>query len=785
MEFSRRNFIKASGGVVALGVVGVTPFTDWIRPASAEGEKQEKIAYTFHPPNCGGRCSYKCTVRDGKLVKLEPNEWPDPNQNKCCLRGLSEIERNYSPDRLKTPLKRVGERGEGKFVAISWDEALKTVADKFTEMIEKYGGKSVLYGYSSNICYPFNSLAAMLGFQNPSQAFYGIDLGQASGMTAVMGINDTGTNEITDWVNSKMIILVGNNLLEPSLTDSAFFFEAKEKGVKMVCIDPSYSTTASKCNQWISIRPGTDSALYLGMINLILNNKWYDADYISKYTSAPFLIRQDNKAIMREGDKYLVWDKNSNSAKPSDTPGITPALEGEYTVNGVTVKTVLTGFIEHVKDYTPAWASKVTEIPEQVITDLTKEYALGGPAAIQWGVGGPDKWYNSDTTGRLGTMVAGLTGNIGRVGGGTGRATNHMTNFAHFAAFSMPPWPLPPQFKNAPAEVTSHPDYLTKPNSIKGYFFQGNTLKQYLTNMNQTIKWVKSLEFIVGVDNQHCDSINYADIVLPACSFLESEYDIAYLTADRNHVLMQQKVLEPLFESKSDFQIEKEIAKRMGLDQYLPKTPEDYNRNSINSPDPMFKGITIEGLKANKCILRLNVPNTPFVGYLDHKFGTPSGKIELYNEVFIEDNCAFPIWQEPNEAYPSNPLAKKYPLTLGTPHSRFRAHSTFSNSRWINQVLTEPIIRINPKDAQARGLKNNDYIEVFNDRGSFQCKCNIVNDIRPGMIQMPEGWWSRYFKKGDMQMVTNSNMNPRGEKLFFNKIIPYLDCLVEVKRVEG
>lgn len=181
MGISRRTFIKACGGVVALGIIDAVPFTNWIRPVSAEGGEKEKVAYTFHPPNCGGRCSFKCTVREGKLVKIEPNEWPDSNHNKICLRGLSEVERVYSPDRLKTPLKRVG------FQLIT----------------------------------PFNM---------------GTDLGTANGAFLVAGTFG-GTNEISDFVNSNMVIIIGNNLLETSLTDAAFFFEAKETGktTKLSC----------------------------------------------------------------------------------------------------------------------------------------------------------------------------------------------------------------------------------------------------------------------------------------------------------------------------------------------------------------------------------------------------------------------------------------------------------------------------------------------------------------------------------------------------------------------
>lgn len=480
-------------------------------------------------------------------------------------------------------------------------------------------------------------------------------------------------------------------------------------------------------------------------------------------------------------NKFLVWDKNSNSLQPYDTPGIYPELEGEYTANGIKVKTVLSAYIEHVKDYTPEWASKITEIPEKVIFELTKEYALGGPANIQWGMGGTDKWYHSDTMGRLATIMAGLTGNIGRVGGGVGQGTQHGTCWSMDVEFGG--WELPPEFKAADLEGKFF-EYVNKPNAVKAGVFQGNPIHQYFPDYNKAKEWFKGFEFIVAVDSHQCDTVNFADIVLPAGTCFESEYDIGYLITERNHVLLQEKVIEPLFESKSDFQIEKELAELMGFAQYMPESPEEFVRAQLNSPDPSLQGITVESLRANKCVMRLNVPNEPYRAFMDHQFYTESGKLEFYSEDFIEEGYALPIWEEPNEASPSNPLYEKYPLALGTPHTRFRAHSTYSNARWLLQINAEPLVRINPKDAQARGLSDKDFVEVFNDRGSFQCRCQLANDMRPGMVQISEGWWSRYFKKGDLQELLNPNINPRGNKLIFGPHIALLDTLVEVKRVE-
>lgn len=289
----------------------------------------------------------KCTVRDGKLVKIEPNLWPDKTPSTICLKGLSEVQRVYSPERIKTPLKRVGERGKGKFVVISWDEALTIVADKLSSLKSQYGGKSIFFASSMEANFSF--LPYLLGAQlNYYPA--GIDIDTSGGFEPALGTFSaaTATNEIRDWMNSKTILNLGSNILETGMTDAKWFFAAKEAGAKIITVDPYYSTTASHSNRRIPIRPGTDASLLLGMISCLLDNSWYQSDYLQKNTSAPFLVRADNQKLVRQNDSadgpdknpFIVWDEISNGLKPYNSPGIIPKLEGEFTVDGVKVKTV-------------------------------------------------------------------------------------------------------------------------------------------------------------------------------------------------------------------------------------------------------------------------------------------------------------------------------------------------------------------------------------------------------------------------------------------------------------
>ena len=782
MELSRRTFIKtglATGA--ALGACGaLPPVSKWLHTLDAAADPQERVAFTYHPPNCGGRCSFKCTVREGKLTKIEANAWPDKRHSLICLRGLSEIERIYSPDRIKTPLKRVGERGEGKFVPISWDEALTTVAGKLNQLKTQHGGKSIYWKASSGVEYPMLSLARMLGAQFTN--FGGIDIGLSGGLHQITGVGLFApmNNEITDWVNAKTVLLIGNNLLETSMTDAQFFYDAREAGAKIISIDPSYSTTTTRCDQWISLRPGTDTALVLALINQVFSKKWCDEEYLRKNSTAPFLIRSDDRKLMRAGEKFLVWDKISGSLQPYDAPGIQPELEGDFSIDGVKLQTVFAALREHTKENTPAWAAKITEVPEGVIQDLAKQYATAGPAVIAWGWGGPDKWYSADGLGRAGGILAALTGNIGRIGGGVGSANHHLASWMG----GLGTWPIPASFLPAAPEMPAT-DFPQKPNSVRAVVIQGNALNQWFANANRTADWIKKLDLVVVVEIFHNDSVKYADIVLPTCTNFESEYEINNLQIRRNHIMLQQKVIEPLFESKTDFQIEKELAAKLGLGQYLPKDLEEFQRARLANPAPPLRGITVDALKANRFIMRLNVPETPFRGNMNQVYATPTKKLELYSEALLPFNSALPSYEEPLEASPNNPLFKKYPLQLSQAHSRYRAHSTFSNAHWILEIVKEPRVEMNPNDAKPRGLNNGDLVEVYNDRGKFRARYQASPDIRPGSVRVSEGWWSQYFASGNLQNVTNDANNPRGYKLIHGPVIPFNDTLVQVNRVGG
>lgn len=251
---TRRTFLKGAGAAAgALGLAGAAGMTSaggWLAPAEANAKPEEHVAYTFHQNHCTGHCSLKCTVRDGRLCKVEPNDALKKRYATICMRGVSEIQHVYSSERIQTPLKRVGERGSGEFVPVSWDEAIQTIKEEVEKVWDKYGRDALVVAGTSDVKVRYPHLQKVLNAQNDGRT--GIDLGLGNGYGPMFGqaSNYTvGTADSRDWVDAKTIILTSTNFLETSLVTAKTFFEAKEAGADITVIDTQFSTTASKANR--------------------------------------------------------------------------------------------------------------------------------------------------------------------------------------------------------------------------------------------------------------------------------------------------------------------------------------------------------------------------------------------------------------------------------------------------------------------------------------------------------------------------------------------------------
>ncbi len=722
---------------------------------------EEKVVRTACSPNCFQTCSLLATVRDGKLVKVAPAPLPDPEySNRVCMKGLTHVQSVYSPFRLQYPMKRAGQRGEGKWQRITWDEALDTIAGRFQEIKEKFGSQHVgIFAGSGNygvlngvpIADKFSGLFGSVSVFQP------FDMAVPSGYLSVFGGRHFWANvgnEPLDYVNARMIIVWGGSIGETKVQDIRFIFDAMEKGAKLVVIDPRFTTIAAKADTWVPLRPCSDIALALAMINVVIQEELIDKEFVINKTVAPFLVRRDTKMFLRGKDisgdssdeRYVVWDTVTDCARFHDEPGVCPELTGTHSVGGMECDTAFKLITDVAGEYPLQAAEQLTEIPAETIHKLAVDLATIKPGGILPGFG-PDRYYEGIVLGQaLATLLA-LTGNVGKSG---------TIQQGYSCAVPMNTvWRYPTG--NRPTQTSIARLYDTdskEPYHLKALYVTCSNMLNQLPNRR---KWIEQMlpeiELFVVADLMQTNTVEYADIVLPAAHWFEEE-DVV-MSASMPYLLYRGKVIEPMGESKPDFEIWQELAQRLGFGQYFAGTAADQIQQFLDAPRYRERGVTFEGLKE---VGGARLFPKPYIAY--QKFPTSSGRAEFYVEKWAQFGRELPRHRWPLEAGPDNPLAATYPLILNSQHGRWRIHSQFANMPWIQELNPEPTCEINPVDAQARDIKEGDVVEVFNDRGRLVLQAKLTEALRPGVVNIQQGWWPRHYKNGHHQELTHGKVNP-------------------------
>ena len=388
---NRRSFLKlgaASGALAAVG--GMATTQGWLAPAQATAAPEERTAFTYHNEHCLCNCMLQCTVRDGRLVMVQPRPNSDKRFQNVCLKGISEIEHIYGEARIQSPMRRVGERGSGQFEVISWDEAFKIIAENFQATIDKYGSQALWIQYSTEASQRFSPLlASILGAQ--AGGLNGYDMGQGNGQGQAFGWSGMfALNTIWEWEQANVVLMANCNVLETGMMWSRAFLNAQAAGTKIIVLDPRFTATASKADQWVGLRPGTDPAFFLGMVKYLLDNDLCDREHMLAHTSFPFLVNAKTGEVLGEMhdtvDKETgkpkqvkapyVWDSATGAAVLHDTPGAQPALEGTFTVDGVQYITEYDLLKQQMADYTLDWAEGVTGVPADTIAQVARVWRM-------------------------------------------------------------------------------------------------------------------------------------------------------------------------------------------------------------------------------------------------------------------------------------------------------------------------------------------------------------------------------------------------------------------------
>lgn len=801
-NLNRRSFLKGSAATAAmLGVVAANP-SELAWQALAETENadagatsEEKLFAGVCRGNCAGGCFLNVHVRDGKVVQTSMRELPNPEYNRICVKGLTHMQRIYHPERLKYPMKRAGERGEGKWERISWDEALSTIADKWLGYQKQFGKNAFAVAWGSGsyaTCSGQGGGSATNRFLNVTGSSYianTVDaaIGRVGGIASGWGPNFS-LNESTDFKNAKTIICWGANPVVSQVQSMHFILEAKKKGTKYIVIDPIYNTNASKADMYVPIRPGTDGMLALAMMNIVLREGWQDLDFLKKNTVAPFLVKKSDGKYLRLGDideasadadKIVVRDAAGNVGLPA---GISdPVLEGTFTINGHEVTTAYSLLAERIRQYPPEKAAEICNIPVSMIEELTRTYAMETPSTI-YQYFGVDHYVN----GHYGVLdifaLAMLTGNMCKPGASCGMGEMLGSNVTNYAGTLYPPGAVGSDLTIIMTEmgnVLDNHKYGSRPVNLKGVYITHANVLCNMAERQYTLDWLKKMEFVVVADMNMNETAQHADILLPVAHWFEqTDAFCAYHT--HPHVLWQDKAIDPPYECKTDFQIYKLLAEKMGYGKFFNMTEEEYIALWLDSEGAKALGLTMEKLREKKALRAL--PGETFISYEGGAFLTPTGRAQFYQEEVVPDYNVgqkwdiakerLPYWEPPHEAWHENPLHEKYPFHIISEHVRFRTHSQWWDVPALLEINPEPTVKINPADAIQYAIVTGDKVKLYNDRGYVVMTANLDGGVQPGVVVAPKGWEKKQFIDGHYQDLGSRYINPVcANQAFFDVLV--------------
>jgi len=678
---SRRDFLKvgaAGAGALALGQMLPAPVA---KAAKASGLLNEAGSGYISSmcEMCVWRCGLRAKIVEGRVVKLDGNPEHEHSRGNLCPRGQSGLMNTYDPDRVLTPLIRVGQRGEGKFREATWDEALDLIASKMTEIKDKYGAEAMVFSSTHNLSQPlFENLLYAFGSPN-----YGTQRSLCFNAMIVANLMTYGMEEPGRIYDDKLkyILLTGRNLLEAiSTSETHDLITAIDRGAKVVYLDPRYTKTASKATEWLPIKPGMDLAFHLALLNVIIGKRLYNRTFVDKNT--------------------IGFDE----------------LKKE------------------VSKYTPDWAAPLTGIPAETITRIAHELAEAAPNVLVHNGWRTSNFINSFHTQRAISILNALMGNWGvtmveAAGEESGTlGVPPQPAYPRVSALRLDgvPWKYPVvPFKIGVFQELRDNIVSGDPYQAHGWFISRQNPIMSIPDRAKTLEAFGKLDFIVTVDIIMNDTAWFSDVILPEASYLE-RYDP--LLPVGNKVFIRQPVIEPQGEAKSAMWIYKQLGTKLGLGDFFQyEDEEDYLRQQLA---PL--GVSLEEVKAKGYA---EAPETPHTGEVaELTWATPSGKIELYSDTLAKVGFSgVPIWDEPPQ-----PAEGQFYLLTG----KIATATQFGtqNNQLLNKYSEEPRLWMNAKTAAEVGLADGDWVEVASEVGQLHTRLLATEAIRPDCVYMTPGY---------------------------------------------
>jgi anaerobic selenocysteine-containing dehydrogenase len=660
--------------------------------------------------------------RAGKRVAVKIAGDPEhpTTRGTLCTKVSRYLERTYHPDRVLHPLKRIGKKGEGRFVRVSWDSALDDIAARLKTIAAVDPQRIVPYSYAGTMGLVQGESMAQRFFHKLGASFLDRTICASAGAEAMNHTLGTRTGPAMEaFADAKLIVFWGTNAIASNLHLWSFAQEAKRKGAKLIAIDPYRSLTAEKCHQHIALLPGTDGALALGIMHVLIREGWLDRDYIERYTLGfePLATRAREFEPQRVAQLCGITAREVERLA-HDYWHIRPAA---IRLNYGMQRVAGGGNAVRAVACLPALAGHWRDAAGGVLLSTSGEFHIDA-----------DRLYHPELL------------------GGRRPRTINMSTIGHDLAHARPPIDALIVYNSNPVAVV--------PNSKS--VAQG---------------FAREDLFTVVLEHFRTDTADYADYVLPATTQLE-HFDVLK-PYGHLYVIANNAAIDPVGEALPNTDIFRRLAAKMGFTEpCFSERDEDIAalafRKSGTTANYDWQIAKTQGWQ------RLAVPET-YAPFAQGNFPTPSGRCEFHSQGLADMGLdALPGYVPPKEGPVSNPeLAQRYPLAMISPPARNFLNSTFVNVQSLRDTEGEPHLEIHPQDAATRRIHDGDRVRVFNDRGSFELAARVTDRARPGVAVALSIWWKKLARDGkNANEVTGPRLTDIGRAPTF------YDCLVEVKR---
>lgn len=680
-HISRRRFLQAAGLAAAAPLIGPgVPGASAAQAADKNSQQYDESRFTVCDM-CFNRCGAIARIRGGKVVQLDPNPHFTKSRGMLCGRGAAGVAQLYDPDRIKQPLLRVGERGEGKWKPISWNEALDTTASRLMEIAAKYTRCGVVFSVGADMQTQFvKRFAKAFGSwsvcSQESLCLYSMNRSY---------LDTFGENVLPDIKNCRYVLMPGSNRFESLVfPDTSDLMEAMQNGAKLAVVDPRYTHSAALATEWLQIKPGTDMALALALIHVILKEQIYDAPWVEANTFG------------------------------------------------------LAELQAHVVTCTPEWAAAETDIPAEVIVRVAREMAAAAPRALVYPGRRTSDYTDSTQIRRAWCILNGILGNFDREGG---LLVPPALKMGAGIPLEAPFYEDTPRQKlDKDRSTFTFPDEMAfcsvrdavleeKPHSVGGWVvFKTNPL-QTAPDQAKTLAMIARLEFVVAIDISMSDTAFMSDLILPAHTYLERQDPCQMLSGGSvgNCVVWREPAVPPLYDTRNPFDILKGLAERMDLEKYFDFTVEEFRAKQLETLEGAEQALREKGV--------YHPEGQKLTGLYEGKnLKTSSKKIDLWNSRYEKKGIdPLPVYRRPHT---------EPGLRLVAGRTALLTQTSSQNNALLHELVPTNTLHIHPDAAGKLGISDGDLVEVHGNDSVQRLKAEFNYGIREDTVYMHSGFGS-------------------------------------------